>query len=128
MSLPELTPDKITLLQQRIHSATTFLLTCIVTHMTSIFTDSVGISHQKVLNFNSTFSSKVPIKYLLHTSHDSLGHVGATNTLLLYKKALLLPRHEKVIHKYVRICKKCQTMNLLKLNDINLCQEIVQTP
>ena len=53
--------------------------------------------HKMVINFNSTFLfavvPKVLIKYLLHASHDSLGHVGAT-TLSLHKKALLLPRHE----------------------------------
>ena len=36
----------------------------------------------KVFDLNSIFSAiampQIPIKYLLHASHDSLGHVGAT--------------------------------------------------
>ena len=49
------------------------------------FTDAMGILHKKVMDFINTFSSMVIpkkkqlIKYLLHASHDSLGHVGATN-------------------------------------------------
>ena len=34
----------------------------------------------------------------------------------------------KMIHKYVRTCEKCQTMNLQKLNYISLHQDIGQTP
>ena len=46
------------------------------------FTDAMGILHKKVIDFINTFSlvviPKKLIKYLLHVSHDSLGHVGAT--------------------------------------------------
>ena len=42
----------------------------------------MGILHKSVINFNSTFSAmavpQILIKYLLHASHDWLGHIGAT--------------------------------------------------
>ena len=81
MFLPKLTPDKITQLQNN----DTFYNNIII-HMhcnlhVKYFIDAMGILHKKVIDFNSTFSSvvipKIPIKYLLHASHDSLGHVGA---------------------------------------------------
>ena len=44
--------------------------------------DAMGILHKIVIDFNSVFSAivlaQILIKYLLHTSHDSLGDVGAT--------------------------------------------------
>ena len=59
MSLPELTPDKITPLQQK-----DTLFNNIVTHLhcnphEKYFTDSVRILHKKVLDLNSTLSSVV---------------------------------------------------------------------
>ena len=36
---------------------------------------------------------QILIKYLLHASHDSLGHVGATKIIPFPQKALLLPQH-----------------------------------
>ena len=46
----------------------------------NFFIDAMGILHKKVIDFNSRFSSvvipQILIKYLLHASHDSLGHVG----------------------------------------------------
>ena len=74
MSLPKLTLDKITLLQQK-----DTLCNNIITHWhcnphDTCFTDSMGILHKKVINSNSTFSSvvvpKFLIKYLLNVSHD----------------------------------------------------------
>ena len=42
----------------------------------------MGILHKKVIDFNSTFLAvvllQILIKYLLHASHDLLGHAGAT--------------------------------------------------
>ena len=76
----------------------------IITHMhckshAKYFTDAMDILHKKVIDFNSTFSSvvtpKILTKYLLHASHDSLGHVGATKLNYFTKKPLLLPRHAK---------------------------------
>ena len=50
----------------------------------------MGILHKKVIDFNSTFSSvvvpKIIIKYLLPTSHDSLGHDGATKLYYFLKR------------------------------------------
>ena len=82
MSLPELTPEKIIKLQKN----DTFYNN-IIHHMhcntnNNYFTVAMGILHKKVIDFNSTFSSvvvpKILIRYLLHTSHDSLGYVEAT--------------------------------------------------
>ena len=46
------------------------------------FVDAMGIPHKKVVDFNSVFSAvvvpQILIKYLLHASYDSVGHVGAT--------------------------------------------------
>ena len=67
MSLPELTLDKITLLQ-KYNSFCSKILTCLHCNAhDKYFTYSMGILHEKVINFNSTFSSivvpKVLIKY-----------------------------------------------------------------
>ena len=79
MSLPELTPDKIAKLQKN----DTFCNN-IITHIhcnlhKNYFTDTMGILLNEVIDFNSTFLSvvipKILIKYLLHASHDSLGHI-----------------------------------------------------
>ena len=41
----------------------------------------MGIQHKEVNDFNNVFSAlvvpQILIKYLLHASHDSLGHVEA---------------------------------------------------
>ena len=74
MSLPELSPEKITQLQKN-----DIFCNDIINHMhfnpdENYFTDAMGILHKKVTDFNSMFSSivmpKILIKYLLHTSHD----------------------------------------------------------
>ena len=91
----------------------------------------MGIFHRKAIDFNSTFSAvvvpKVFIKYLLHASHDSLGHVGATKCYHFIKMIYYFPNMRKAIHKYVRTCKTCQIMNLQKPNYINLHQDVAQT-
>ena len=96
------------------------------------FTDFMGILHKKAIDFNSTSSSVVVLrvltKYLLYAWHDSLGHIGATKLYHFIKRIYYFPKMRKTIHKYVRTCKKCQIMNLQKLNCINVHQEIAQTP
>ena len=81
MSLPELTPDKITLLQKQDPFCNKIPAHLHCNAYDKYFTDSMGIFAKKVIDFNSTFSSvvlpKILIKYLLHASHDSLGHVVA---------------------------------------------------
>ena len=41
----------------------------------------MGVLHKKVVDFNSVSSAvavpQILIKYLLHASHDTLGHVGS---------------------------------------------------
>ena len=48
----------------------------------SYFQDATGILHKNAVDFISVCSAivatQILIKYLLHASHDSLGHVGAT--------------------------------------------------
>ena len=96
------------------------------------FTDVMGILLKKVTDFNSTFLSvvipKIIIKYLFQASHDSLGHVGATNLYHFPKRFHYFQGMWKTIHKYIRSCQKCYIMNLQKPNYINLHQDIAQTP
>ena len=122
MSLPRLTPEKITQLQKD-----NIFCNHIITHLQcspheNYFTDIMGTLHKMVIDFNSMISSvviqKILIKYLLHTLHDSLAHVGATKLYHFIKKALLFSKNVKMIHKYVRTCKKCQIMNYQKQNYI----------
>ena len=67
--------------------------------------DASDILHKKVTEFNSTFSAvvipQILIKYLLHASHDSLGHVGATKIIPFPQDVLPLSRHET---KHTPIC------------------------
>ena len=92
----------------------------------------MGILHKKVIDFNNTFSSvvipKILIKYLMHASHDSLGHVGAIKLYHFLKRLYYFQGMWKEIHQYVRSCQKCQIMNLQKPHYINLHQDIAQTP
>ena len=106
MSLPKLTPDKITLLQQQDTFCNNILTRLHCNPHDTYFTDSMGILHKKVIDFNSTFSSvvvpKLLIKYLLHTLHNSLGHVGAKKLYHFIKSIYYFPNMRKAIHKYVR--------------------------
>ena len=131
MSHPKLTSNKIIQLQKN----DTFCNN-IITHLhcnahENYFTDAIGILHKKVIDFNSMFSSvvipKILIKCLLHTSHHSLYHIGATKLYHFIKKFYYFQGMWKIIHKNVRTCKKCQIMNLQKPNYINLHKEIAQT-
>ena len=65
------------------------------------------------------------VKYLLHSSHDSLGHTGATKLYHFLKRLHYFLGMRKKIHLYGR---SCQIMNLEKPYSSNLHQEIVQTP
>ena len=92
----------------------------------------MDILHKKVIYFNSTFSSvvipQILIKYLLHTSHNSFGHVGARKLYHFLKRLYYFQGMRKKIHQYVRSCQKCQIMNLQNPLCINLHQDIAQTP
>ena len=132
MSLSKLTPEKITQLQKN-----DIFCNNIINHMHCKLTwKLLHICHghltQKVTDFNSTFSPvvvpKIVIKYLLYTSHDSLGHVGATKLYHFIKRLYYFSGMQKIIHKYIRTCQKCQIMNLQKPNYTNLHQEIANTP
>ena len=71
---------------------------------------------------------QVLIAYLLHASHDSLGHVGATKLYHFLKQLYYFKGMRKKLHQYVRSCNKCKIMNLQKPRFIDLHQDIVQTP
>ena len=129
MSLPELTPDKVTLQDTFCNNILTNM------HCNShdkYFTDPMGILHKTLVDLNSTFSSivvpKMLIKYLLHAFHNSLGHIGAMKLYHFIKRLYYFPNRRKTIHKYVRTCQQCQIMNLQKPNYIHLHQESAQTP
>ena len=131
MCLPEFTPDKVVQLQKNDPFCKNILGHIHCSKNDSCFTDTMGILHKKFINFNSTFSAvvipQIIIKYLLHTSHSSLGHTGATKLYHFIKRLYSFQIIKKKIHQYVRSCHKCQIMNLQKPNFINLHQDIVQT-
>ena len=85
MSLPELTPHRVIKLPKSNVFHKNILQQIACSKYENYFQDAMGILHKKVLDFNTVFSavllfSVVPqyfIKYLLHTSHDSLEQVGA---------------------------------------------------
>ena len=95
------------------------------------FTDVMGILHQKVIDFNSTFSSvitpKILIKYLPHASHDSLGHVGA-NSITTSSKGCITSM--ACGRQYIDTLDPVKMSNYeftkTKLHQFN--QDIVQTP
>ena len=92
MSLPKLTPDKITLLQQKDTFCNNILshLHCNLHY--KYFTDSVGMLHKKVIDFNSIFSSVVVPKVLIkYAPHNALGHIGATKLYHFIKRIYYLP-------------------------------------
>ena len=102
MSLPELTPEKITLQKND-----TFCYN-ILHHIhyntnENYFTDAMGILHKKIIDLNSTFSSvvvpKILIKYLLHVFHDSIGHLGATKLYHFLKRLYYFQGMWKIIHR-----------------------------
>ena len=97
ISLPQITPEKIEQLQKNDTFCNNILQQMHCNMNKNYFTDAMGILHKKVIDFNTTFSSvvipRILIKYLLHASYDSLGHVGATKIIPFPQKALLLPRH-----------------------------------
>ena len=78
------------------------------------FTDAMVIL-QKVINFNSTFSSvvipKMLIKYFLYASPDSPGHIAAMKLYHFLKRLYYFQGMWKTIHQYIRTCQKCQIMN-----------------
>ena len=71
---------------------------------------------------------QILIKYLLHASHDSLGHVGATKLYHFLKRLYYSQGMRQKTHQYVRSCHKCPIMNLQKTHFIILHQDIAQTP
>ena len=92
----------------------------------------MGILHKKVADFNSVFSAvvvqRILIRYLLHASHEPLGHIGAMKFYDFLKQLYYLKGMRRKLHEYLRSCHKCQIMNLQKLKFMDLHQDIAQTP
>ena len=117
MSLSKLTLDKVIKLQKN-DTFCKSILPHIYCSKNDYFIDAIGILHKKVINSNCTFSAmvipQILIKYLLHASHDSLGHVGAMKLYHFLKRLYYFQDMTKKIHQYVRSCPKYQVMNLQK--------------
>ena len=71
---------------------------------------------------------QILIKYLLHASHDSLGHLGATQLYHIPKRLHYFQGMRNKTHQYLRTCHKCQIMNVKRPHFINLHQDITETP
>ena len=131
MSLPELTPEKIIKLQKNDTFCNNIIHHIHCNTNKNYFTDAMGISHKKVIDFNRTFSSvvipKILIKYLLHASHDSLGHIGATKLYHFFKRLYYFQGMWKTVHRYVRTSQICQIMNLQK-KTISIYTKILLKP
>ena len=69
------------------------------------FQDAMDVLHKKVIDFNNVFSAvvvpQILIKYLLHTSHDLLGHVGATKLYHFLKWLYYFKGMRKKLHEHV---------------------------
>ena len=132
MSLLEFTPDKVIKLQKNDTFCKNILEYIHCSKNDNYFIDAKGILHKKVINFNSTFTAvvvpRILIKYLLHVSHDSLGHTGGIKLYYFIKRLYYFQGMIKKIHQYVRSRHKCQMMNLQKPHLINLHQDIAKTP
>ena len=73
-------------------------------------------SYTKVVDFNNVFLAvvvpQILIKYPLHASHNSLGHVGAMKLYYILKQLYYFKGMRKKLHEYVSSCHECQIMNL----------------
>ena len=82
------------------------------------FIDSLGILYKQVIDFNIIFSAIVVlqslIKYLLHASHDLVGHVGVIKLYHFLKQLLLLSRHEKKIASICEILSQMSNHELIR--------------
>ena len=82
MSLPELTLDKVRKLQKSYGLCKNILQHISCSKNENYFQDAMGILHKKINDFDNVFSAvvvpQILLKYLLHASYDSLGHVGTT--------------------------------------------------
>ena len=132
MSLPELTPDKVTKLQNNDAFCKNIMLHIVCSKHDNYFIDATGSLHKKVNDFNNTFSAivvpQILIKYLLHASCDSFRHVGATKLYHFLKRLYYFQGMKRKIQQYVRSCHKYQILNLQKPHFIDLHQGIAQAP
>ena len=132
MSVPELTPDKVIKLQKSDMFCKNILQCIGCSKFEKYFQDAIGILHKKVVDFHSVFSAvvvpQILMKYLLHASHNSLGHVGAMKLYHFLKQLYYFKGVRRTLQEYIRSSHKCQITNLQKLKFIDLHQDIAQTP
>ena len=116
MSFPKFTLDKVIKLTKNEKFCKIILQHIYCSKNDNYFLDAMGILHKKVINFNSIFSAVVIpqmlIKYLLHASHNSLGHTGATKLYHFIKRPYYFQGMRKKIYQYIRSYHKCQIMYL----------------
>ena len=90
MSLPEFTLEKVVKLQENEIFGKDILEHIHCSKNNNYFIDAMGILHEEVINFNNTFSTvvipQILITYLPHTSHNSVGHTGATELYNFIKR------------------------------------------
>ena len=106
MSLPELTLDKVMKLQESDAFCKNILQHISCSKQENYLQDAKVVLHKKVIDFDNIFSAAVVpqilIKYLLHTSHDLLVHVGVTKLYHFLKQLYYFKGMGKKLHEYVR--------------------------
>ena len=94
VSLTEFTLDKVVKLQKNDIFCKNILEHIYCSKNDNYFIDAMGILNQKVINFNSTFSAvvvpQILLKYLLHASHNSIGHTEAMKLYCFIKRLYYL--------------------------------------
>ena len=107
MSLLEFTPDKVIKLQKNDTFFKNILQHIQYSKNDNYFIDPMGILHKKVIDFNNAFSGILipPIlnKYLLHASHNSLGHVGAMKLNHFINRLYYFQGMRKKIHHVTNV-------------------------
>ena len=120
MSLPEFALEKIVKLQKSNTFYKKILEHIHCSKNNNYFTYAMG-----TIDSNSIFSAvvipQILIKRLLQTSHNSLGYTGAMKLYHFIKRLYCFQGMRKKI-QYIRLCHKCQIINLQKH------QDIAQTP
>ena len=106
-SLPEFTQDKVIILQKEWYILQKHIRTYTLQPKQQLFHRCHRHpTYKKVINFNSTFSAavipQILIKYLLHTSNDSLGHTGAMKLYHFIKRLYYFQGMRKKIYQYAR--------------------------
>ena len=106
MSLPELTSEKVIKLQKNDTFCKNIMQHIGCNRNDNCFIDAIGVLHKKVGDLNSVFlaivAPQILIPYLLHASHDSLGHVAATKLYHFLKWLYYFKGMRRKLCQYVR--------------------------